>query len=574
MLNKTKTILKYGLLSIIISLLIIPSVNASNISKRKFIEAETAYRNLKRNSKDIKKRDMWLLCIKKFQAVYKYSPSDPWAAAGLYNSGLLYHELYKLSGRESDKNEAIDIFKRIIKRYPKSAYRIKSKEYLRIFSKKVPKTDSKIIVNSKKKPVFQKNKNKPLKKKNNLISQTVSQGSMKAIVNYMRYSTYPDFTRVVVETDKETLYNHGFLKKDIKNKKPMRMYLDIKNSKLCDRLKKTLPEKENHLIIPVNKNLDLRISQYMPSVVRVVMYNMPHKGFEFRPENYKLKEYFNPYRIVIDINNKTPKRSLLKKVPIKTALVTKKKLIYSNKNISAGAIAKQLALGVSRIVIDPGHGGRDSGASGYLKGVYEKNINLLLAKKLSAKIRKNLKYDVILTRSTDSFLTLEERTEIANKNNADLFISIHANASRQKKAFGIETYLLNLATDDEAIRVAARENATSKKNISDLQSILTELMQNAKIGESKRLAYSVQNSMYKNMKKKYKKIKNKGVKQAPFYVLLGAKMPSILIETAFISNPMECKRLINSTYQDRLCEAIIKGINHYIKETNPDLSQI
>jgi N-acetylmuramoyl-L-alanine amidase len=116
--------------------------------------------------------------------------------------------------------------------------------------------------------------------------------------------------------------------------------------------------------------------------------------------------------------------------------------------------------------------------------------------------------------------------------------------------------------------VAARENATSTKNISDLQTILSDLMQNAKINESSRLAYYVQDAMYKQMKKKYSRIKNKGVKQAPFYVLLGARMPSILIETSFISNSRECKRL-NSKYQNYLCDAIVKGIRGYIKETNP-----
>ncbi|MCJ7617488.1 MAG: N-acetylmuramoyl-L-alanine amidase, partial [Desulfobacterales bacterium] len=154
--------------------------------------------------------------------------------------------------------------------------------------------------------------------------------------------------------------------------------------------------------------------------------------------------------------------------------------------------------------------------------------------------------------------------------NADLFISIHTNAARNRRAFGIETYFLNLATDDESILVAARENATSTKNISDLQTILSDLMQNAKINESSRLAGYVQTALCNCLKKNdYGRINNKGVKQAPFYVLLGAQMPAILIETSFISNPKECKRLINSTYQERLCEAIVNGIEKYIKETNP-----
>ncbi len=237
--------------------------------------------------------------------------------------------------------------------------------------------------------------------------------------------------------------------------------------------------------------------------------------------------------------------------------------------IKASSIAKQLALGVRTIVIDPGHGGRDPGAIGYSKGVYEKDVVLAISKKLAKKIENRLNCNVIMTRSSDTFLTLEERTAIANTKNADLFISLHCNASNDQNLIGIETYYLNLATDERAINVAARENATSKKNISDLESILNDLMKNAKINESSRLSSVVQKSLYNGMKNKYSKVKNLGVKQAPFYVLLGASMPSILIETSFISNPEECKRLTDSAYQNALCDAITDGIAKYIKETNP-----
>jgi len=237
--------------------------------------------------------------------------------------------------------------------------------------------------------------------------------------------------------------------------------------------------------------------------------------------------------------------------------------------IKASSIAKQLALGVRTIVIDPGHGGKDPGASNGKHGVYEKDVVLALSKKLAAKIRSRLNCNVIMTRSSDTFLTLEERTAIANTKGADLFISIHCNASNDKKLVGIETYYLNLATDERAINVAARENATSRKNISDLESILNDLMKNAKINESSRLAAVVQNNLYKGMVKKYSRVKNLGVKQAPFYVLLGASMPSILIETSFISNPEEGRRLTESAYQNAICDAITDGIAKYIRETNP-----
>jgi N-acetylmuramoyl-L-alanine amidase len=178
---------------------------------------------------------------------------------------------------------------------------------------------------------------------------------------------------------------------------------------------------------------------------------------------------------------------------------------------------------------------------------------------------------VLLTRTTDKFLTLEERTAFANTKNADLFISIHTNSHTDRRAYGIETYFLNLATDNDAIRVAAFENATSEKNISDLESILQDLMHNVKVTESSRLAGLVQNSICTGLSGKYNytKIKNKKVKQAPFYVLLGAQMPSILVETSFISNKTECSRLVDGKYQNAMVDCITNGIRKYINETNP-----
>jgi N-acetylmuramoyl-L-alanine amidase len=245
-------------------------------------------------------------------------------------------------------------------------------------------------------------------------------------------------------------------------------------------------------------------------------------------------------------------------------------VLKKNGKRPASALAKQLALGISRIIIDPGHGGRDYGAPGYLKGIHEKDIALQISRRLAKMIRLELKCQVFMTRNSDKFLTLEERTAIANTKSADLFISIHTNSHRDRNVFGIETYFLNLATDDEAIRVAAIENATSTKNISDLQNILFDLVQNAKINESSRLAGHVQGAMISVLKsRRYSRINDKGVKQAPFYVLLGAQMPAVLVETSFISNPRECKRLINPKYQERLCEAIVDGIKKYIRETIP-----
>ncbi|MBW1804658.1 MAG: N-acetylmuramoyl-L-alanine amidase, partial [Deltaproteobacteria bacterium] len=208
-------------------------------------------------------------------------------------------------------------------------------------------------------------------------------------------------------------------------------------------------------------------------------------------------------------------------------------------------------MSVKRIVIDPGHGGKDPGC--FLKGgIKEKNIVLTLAKKLAKKIEQNLGCEVILTRTRDTFISLEKRTAFANMKKADLFISLHINAHTLKSVRGVETYFLNMATDSRAVMVAARENATSEKNISDLQTILNDLMLNTKITESSKLAHEVHSGMIGQLRRRYKSVKSLGVKQAPFYVLIGAEMPAILVETGFITNNTDRKRLLSRVYQEKL----------------------
>jgi N-acetylmuramoyl-L-alanine amidase len=219
-------------------------------------------------------------------------------------------------------------------------------------------------------------------------------------------------------------------------------------------------------------------------------------------------------------------------------------------------------MGLRRIVVDAGHGGRDPGAIGP-GGTYEKHITLMLAKKLARKLKESLGCEVILTRDRDVYLPLEERTAIANKVGADLFISLHTNANQSNKPYGIETYYLNFSKNDKAAALAARENGTSLKEVSDLELILFDLMANSKINESSRLAAEIQKGLVSGLSRSYRDIKDLGVRQGPFYVLLGATMPSVLIETAFISNHREEKRLTSDKYQDHAADAIARAVRQY-----------
>ena len=533
---------------------IVFAMNAAHAStaKQKYIKAEVAYKKLQKSRKKQKYRENWINCIKKYKAVYWHAPSGPWAAAGLYMSGKLYFELYKRSGRTADKKEALNTFERIIKRFPKSRYHSRSKYRIREITNFESKRKSSRATASKQKTSASKkasNKASSKKPKKPLLkwNQLPTPSGGPSVVSGIRYWSNPTYTRVVIDASRATTFRHRLLNKDPAIDKPhQRLFIDLKHSRLADNLQKTVPIND-HLL------MDARAGQYNSDLVRVVV---DIKSFD----RYKVFYLKNPFRVVVDVWGKGVKTT-------KTARRGPSK--PSGKKLSSGALAKSLALGVSRIVIDAGHGGKDYGAPGYLKGVHEKHIVLKIAKRLARKIREKLNCEVILTRSTDTFLTLEERTAIANTKNADLFISIHTNSHSDHRAYGIETYFLNLATDDDAILVAARENATSAKNISDLQTILNDLMQNAKINESSRLAAYVQDTVCDQLKNKYSRIRNKGVKKAPFYVLLGAQMPAILIETSFISNARECKRLVNSSFQEAMADAIVNGIRKYIRDTNP-----
>jgi N-acetylmuramoyl-L-alanine amidase len=231
---------------------------------------------------------------------------------------------------------------------------------------------------------------------------------------------------------------------------------------------------------------------------------------------------------------------------------------------------KQAAALKKRIVLDPGHGGHDPGAIGP-RNLCEKDVVLDIALKLKKILAQEQDFEVFLTRETDVFIPLEQRTAIANSKNADLFISIHANASTRRDAKGIETYLLNWSNDEEAMKVAARENAISLKKMKKMNDgrdvldiMLSDLRRDSKREESLNLATVVQKNMVSGLNKNYSHIVDHGVKQALFYVLFGAQMASVLVEVSFISNPLEEKLLAKESYRMELAQSIASGVNKYM----------
>jgi N-acetylmuramoyl-L-alanine amidase len=231
-----------------------------------------------------------------------------------------------------------------------------------------------------------------------------------------------------------------------------------------------------------------------------------------------------------------------------------------------------LGLKIGRIVLDPGHGGHDTGTVGP-GGLMEKDLVLQVAQELKKLLEERLGAGVMLTRTDDTFVSLEERTAIANQHQADLFVSIHANSSSARSTSGTETYYLDFARSNSEREVAARENATTVRNIHDLENLVKKIAQADKSTESRELAALIQKRLYTGAQQLIPSTRNRGVRSAPFVVLIGANMPSILTELAFLSNPRDERVLQRNENCELLAKALFSGIEGYIKTLGSSVSQ-
>jgi N-acetylmuramoyl-L-alanine amidase len=250
-----------------------------------------------------------------------------------------------------------------------------------------------------------------------------------------------------------------------------------------------------------------------------------------------------------------------KPLPTRSAVLTPPSALPAANSDGKFSLSRQLGLGVARVVIDAGHGGHDPGAQS--NGVSESELVLDVAMRLSRLLQKQAGIDVVMTRDTDVFVPLEERTAIANREGADLFLSIHANASRNPKARGVESYFLNFASNPDAEAVAARENASSARAMHSLPDILRVIALNNKIDESRDFAEMVQHSMVHRLSSRNKQLKDLGVKQAPFVVLIGASMPSVLAEISFVTHKQEGQLLKTGPYRQQIAEALLDAVMRY-----------
>ncbi len=400
-------------------------------------------------------------------------------------------------------------------------------------------------------------------------------------VHGVRYFSDKEYTRIVIDLSNNAKYSSHWLKADASISKPPRLTIDIDNSVLAGNVTKNLSIKDGLL-----------------SAVRLG-YHPQEKRTRIVLDSENVKDFTvfqmsNPSRIVVDVfanerkedakeripaivaqnNVKNSQRSVVKELKDNKQQDNKKQENNKAKNnmkvkgpndlpnsITLGAA---LGLKIRTIVIDPGHGGKDPGAIS--NGIKEKDIVLEISKYLYEYLKKDPDLKVHLTRNKDIFIPLEERTAIANKLKADLFVSIHANAAKNKAASGLETFVFNVTNDRAALEVAALENQATTKSISDLQGILKDILKYSKLEESVLLAGSVQSKLVKQVKATQKQ--NLGVKQAPFYVLVGATMPAILVETGFVTNPEDSAKLKTSAYRKQVAKGIYEGLKEYMSKYN------
>ena len=400
-----------------------------------------------------------------------------------------------------------------------------------------------------------------------------------------------DSTRITIALEDSVQYVSGRIAN------PDRIYFDLHAAKLSPLLKRT-----GVLKISGNQVSNVRVGQTSAGVVRIVLDVSGVKDYTAsllnKPTRLVIDLYANPQELsAAKPADASPNTESAKAAPepSDSTLVAKKssepvehKNARGKSSRSASSkpdlvkpptvptptrdgqatLTRALGLKIGRIVIDAGHGGHDTGTIGPT-GLMEKDLCLDVALRLGKIIQQKLPgADVVYTRPDDTFVPLEDRTRIANEAKADLFISIHANSSHDSQARGIETYYLNLKGSAEAMEVAARENASSSDGVHDLEDLVKRIARTEKIDESKEFAQDVQESLSKSVAKSNHQIKNRGVRKAPFVVLIGAGMPSILTEISFLSNPADERMLKQPEHRQRVAEGIYQGVAGYLQSMN------
>jgi N-acetylmuramoyl-L-alanine amidase len=556
------------------------------------VAAEKRLRNAKKLNAD---KDAWIRVARAYHKVVLSHPRSGYCDDALYYEGEIYRQVDKRFRDRDAVRRALDAYLLLVDGYPASkwcsqARLARADLYLnRLSNLTAARKELRTVVSRWPRSTEAKEAQRILAR----LNGSNKKADRRVAVRNIRHFTGKKYTRIVIDLEKEVKYRRGRLKK------PDRIYFDLLDTRLSQSLAS--------LTVPIDDGFlkQIRVGQNKADVVRVVL------DFESISQ-YNVFSLHNPYRLVVDILGIKPEKPAAvarKQVPTSAratpstsgtggpskgngdgeASATSPSLKTASTSESEGTtgpsraesvsmdlplppeptsdgrfpLARQLGLSARRVIIDPGHGGHDPGTRSR-DGLQEKELVLDISRRVAKLLEQDGEYDVLMTRNADTFIPLEERTAIANSHEADLFVSIHANAHPNRRVRGIETFYLNLATTPDAEETAARENAVSTRRMGELQEIFRQIMNNSRIAESGDFATRLQDAMVREVLGGNRNgSRNHGVKTAPFYVLLGANMPSVLIEVSFLSNNEDARLVSRSEYRQRLAEAITLGIRDY-----------
>jgi N-acetylmuramoyl-L-alanine amidase len=539
-----------------------------------------------------------------YETIVRRHPTSGYCDNALWQAGELAADLFAVSQDLSDRQTAVRLLEFLAREYPTSSLAARAADQARRLQSAAPAHAPNAAKSAEPSPRGRETPPNavPARRAGSnpastsarpvtpaVLAEPVGQASLSTI-REIRRTVLAEVVRVSIELDREVIFHE----ERVDN--PARLLFDLTSTKASAAVQDANWSYQDDIV------RHIRVGRHPNQTTRVVL---DLEGVS----RHTVVTLYNPYRILIDCERATATKPVPTPAPPATTGVTPQSVPGTVKRpeIVPGAVnppdgvpgavkniagataatrppkktapakvpapaaektdanrvsmARQLGLGVSRIVIDPGHGGRDPGAEG--SDISEAQVVLDIALRLEKALARQPGIEVVLTRRSDIFVPLEERTRIANREQADLFLSIHANASRNQNARGIESYYLNFASNPEAEAVAARENAASERTMSSLTDIVKAITLNNKLDESKELAALVQQAMARRLKPSNKSIRNLGVKQAPFVVLIGAAMPSVLAEVSFVTNRREGQLLRTEAYRQRIAEALADGILRY-----------
>ncbi len=546
-----------------------------------------------------------------YGAIVRRYPTSGYSDNALWQGGNLALLAYERFGEEADKRTASRLLAQLKAQYPASSLVSRAKELLgRLDTIRPDVADSKPVVPA---PVDALPAPSPAVPPAAAVAPTSGDpGTATPVtIREIRRTNLPDGVRVTIEMDGETTFKAERLDA------PRRVFFDLKGARPVPALLDATLKYTDDLV------REVRLGRHPKNTTRIV--------FDMEgADSYSVFTLYNPFRLIVDFTARNAQRNgppvasasaiaepgpapappaaiaaSLPPLPLSPPVVTKQRIVdppaivvdmqpkaaapaavpAATSAISPAvpaansdgkfSLARQLGLGVSRIVIDAGHGGHDPGAQS--NGITEAELVLDVASRLAKLLEKQPGIEVVTTRDKDVFVPLEERTAIANREGADLFLSVHANASRNPRAHGIETYFLNFASNPEAEAVAARENSASARAMHSLPDIVRAIALNNKIDESRDFADMVQRAMVRRLSTRNKQLRDLGVKQAPFVVLIGAAMPSVLAEISFVTNKQEGQLLKTGAYRQQIAEALLDAVLHYqqsLKKLKPGVMGI